>query len=208
MTRTATSDFILEKNKKLKKPIHLYTVHDYDGGGDEDAHNLRFAEYPTDVVYDGKTYIAFPIKFDSIRENNQGQVGSVTLTVSNVMRVLSGYMEVYSFQGKKVTIRTVWKDLLADSLSYLDDVYYIDTYSYNAKDATFSLTSKFNIVNIELPLCRYSRNYCGWVFKGTECAYAGAETECNHTLTRCAQLSNRSRFGGFPSINPKRAVLA
>lgn len=205
MPRSTTTNFILEKNKRLKKPIHLYTIHDYDGA----SNDLRFAEYPVNVTYDSLEYIAFPIKFDSIKEGNQGEIGTVTLTISNVMRVLGGYMEVYNFQGKKVTIRTIFKDLLAENLSFIDDVYYIDSYGNNQNDASFSLTSKFNILNVELPLCRYSRNFCGHVFKDPDtCAYAGAETTCDKTTARCLVLNNYDRFGGFPSIRPKRAILA
>jgi lambda family phage minor tail protein L len=207
MPRTTSNDFILEKNKSLNRPIHLYTIHDYNGEGDD----LRFAEYPSNVLYGDPSleYVAFPIKFDSIKENNQGQVGTVTILISNVMRLLGGYMELYNFQGKKVTIRTVWYDLLADELSYIDDIYYIDAYAIDQSNATFSLTSKFNVLNVELPLCRYSRNFCGWVFKGTECGYASAgATVCNHTFTQCQALGNSERFGGFPSIKPKRAILA
>ena len=42
--------------------------------------------------------------------------------------------------------------------------------------------------------CRYN------VFKGSLCGYSGGETDCDRTLTRCRELNNASRFGGFPGI--------
>jgi lambda family phage minor tail protein L len=200
-----TSDvFKQEKNKLTNQPIHLYTVHDYDGAGT----NLLLAEYPENVTFNGIEYVSFPITFDSIKENSKGQIDSTTLKVSNVMRVFGGYFEIYDFRGKKVTVKTVWANLLADTTSYIDDIYYIDSYSADQVNVSFTLTTKFNVLAISLPLRSYSRNYCSWLFKGTECAYAGEETTCNKTKQQCKEYSNYSRFGGFPSIQPKRAVLA
>ena len=200
-----TSDaFKQEKNKLTNQPIHLYTIHDYDGLGT----NIPLAEYPENVTFDGVEYIAFPITFDSIKENAQGQIDSTSLKVSNVMRTFGGYFEVYDFRGKKVTIKTVWANLLADTTSHIDDIYYIDSYSADQNNVNFILTTKFNVLAISLPLRSYSRNYCGWLFKGTECAYAGAESTCNKTKQQCKEYLNYSRFGGFPSIQPKRTILA
>jgi hypothetical protein len=50
--------------------------------------------------------------------------------------------------------------------------------------------------------------YCRWkVFKGTECAYAGAGTWCDRSYVRCNTLGNAANFGGFrflPSIENKK----
>lgn len=204
MVKSTSSAFKQEKNKLTNRPIHLYTLHDYDGAGT----NIYLAEYPTNVTFDSIEYVAFPITFDSIKENANGQIDTVMLKVSNVMRTFGGYFELYDFRGKKVTVKTVWANLLNDVTSFLNDIYYVDSYSTNQENVTFTLTTKFNVLNINLPLRTYSRNYCQWVFKGTECAYAGAETTCNKTKQRCKELANYTRFGGFPSIRPKRAVLA
>jgi hypothetical protein len=37
---------------------------------------------------------------------------------------------------------------------------------------------------------------CPWSFKGSECAYAGAETWCDKSPDRCSELDNYSNFGG------------
>jgi len=77
--------------------------------------------------------------------------------------------------------------------------------STSGTDVTFTLTSKFDILSVNLPARKYSRNYCGWKTLGcTECGYGGAETECNKTLTRCRVLANSGRFGGFPSIPSRK----
>ncbi len=37
---------------------------------------------------------------------------------------------------------------------------------------------------------------CSFDFKGTDCGYSGAETQCNKSWARCVDLSNTDRFGG------------
>jgi len=200
--RTLDSTFTTEKNKPANHPIRLYTITDYDGTND-----LYFAEHDADVVYDSVTYVKFPITLDEISENNKGTIDSVRVTVSNASRLIQSYLEDYDLRGKKVTITTVFADQLADTGAHIDDVFWIDSYTADQHTVSFTLTSKFDVLDIALPGRQYSRNYCGWKFKSTECGYSGGQTSCNKTKQRCKELVNYSRFGGFPSINPSRVAL-
>lgn len=201
--RDLDNTFITEKNKKENQPIYLYTVEDYDGA----SNDLNFAGYDTDITFDGITYSRFPISHEQIGENTQGEIDVVRVIVSNITRLIQGYLELYDFRGKKVTIKTVFANQLGDSDVYLNSIYYIDSYSANQDKVTFELTSKFDVLDLELPARRYSRNYCAWKFKSTECGYSGGETECNKTLTRCRVLANQERFGGFPSVPSRRIYI-
>ncbi len=201
--RTVTSTFTAEKNKPSNQPIKLYTLENYDGLGT----NLRFAAYDTDITYGGLLYTRNAIKYDIITENNQGAIDTVRVSVANVSRMIQSYLEQYDLRGRKVTIKTVWANQLADATAFIEDTFYIDSYVANEQAAVFILTSKFDVLSIELPLRRFSRNHCGWRFKGTECGYVGPETSCNKTTQRCKELANYKRFGGFPSIQANRMAL-
>jgi len=198
--RSLDTDFIAKKNQQENKPIFLYTIYDYDGSTD-----LFFTNYDTNITFDGQEYVRFPITHEFISENTQGQIDSVSLTLGNVSRLIQAYLEANDFRGVKVEIKQVFADLLDDTDAYIKHIYYVDSYTADQQNVEFTLTSKFDILEVELPARKYSRNYCGWKFKSTECGYAGAETECNKTLARCRVLSNNSRFGGFPSV-PSRAI--
>jgi len=200
--RTLDADFILEKNKPSNKPTYLYTIYDYDGA----SGNLYYTSWSENIVYDGQTYTAFPISHDSINENSDAQVDSVSITLGNVSRLIQAYLETYDFGAKKVKISQIFIDLLADTDAHIDEIYYIDSYTADENNVEFNLTSKFDVLSVTLPTRTYSRNYCKWKFKSTECGYAGAETTCNKTLTRCRVLANSGRFGGFPSI-PSRQIF-
>lgn len=68
-----------------------------------------------------------------------------------------------------------------------------------------------NIANINALVSGFDEGWalstlCPHRFKGTRCGYQGAETECNKTAQRCAELTNMSRHGGMPflSVNEEK----
>lgn len=201
------SNFIEQLNKREKKPVFLYTVFEYDG-----AEDLNFAESKEDVLYDDGggeiTYQAFPVTHDEIGENTQGEVNAIKVTISNVSRTIQAYLEHYDFRGKEVRIRLVFRDRLAYPDEHLDFTLFVDSYTANQDVAEFLLLPKMNVVGAMLPARVYSRNYCQWKFKSTECGYASGETSCNKTKQRCKELGNYQRFGGFPSIPSKVVIIS
>lgn len=69
----------------------------------------------------------------------------------------------------------------------------------DSKWATFTLSAA-NPFRKRFPQARILKNHCRFIFKDAWCKYAGAETECDKTLTRCRALSNSTRYGGFPGV--------
>jgi lambda family phage minor tail protein L len=202
MPREIDATFKQEKAKQENRPVFLYIIEDYDGSND-----LYLAGYDEDVVYNAVTYTRFPITHEFIGENNQGQIDQVKVRLANVSRLIQLYLEQYDFRGKKVVIRTVWADQLSDPDAYIDDIFYVDNYTADQNNVEFTLTSKFDVLGVDLPARRYARNYCGWKFKSNECGYAGAETSCDKTQARCKQLNNYQRFGAFPSVPTRRIYI-
>lgn len=197
--------FIAEKNKQAVKPIRLYTIYDYDNAGA----NLYFAEYTSDITFDGVMYQKFPIKFEAVSEKTGGEVDEVKILLSNVSREIEALLQnpSYKFKGKKVTITYVFADQLSDPDCRYDESFYIDYYETNARDAVFTLASKLDVYEVKIPGRTVTRTHCSWVFKGTECKYAGGETECNRTLQRCRELENTANYGGFPAAGGRKMFV-
>lgn len=202
MPRETDSTFKQEKAKRENTPIFLYTLEKYDGIND-----LCLASFDEDVIYNGVTYLRFPITHEFVGENNQGSIDQVKVRLGNVSRLIQLYLEQFDFRGKKVTIRMVWLDQLSDPDAFMDDIFYIDSYTADQNNVEFTLTGKFDVLGVDLPARRYSRNYCSWKFKSQECGYAGAELTCNKTKQRCKQLDNYQRFGAFPSVPARRIYV-
>jgi len=201
--RDTTTAFNETKNLQENRPIHLFTLFNYDGGGT----NLYYAENNENVSFGGTTHIAFPITFDVVGENKSGGIDKVQVTIANVSRLIGSYLEAYDFRGKKVSIKTVWADQLNDPSNYIEDIFFVDDYRADENSVVFTLAGKFDVMDVALPLRKYSRNYCCWKFKSTECGYSGTDTVCNKTKDRCKALGNYKRFGGFPSVTPQRVIL-
>jgi lambda family phage minor tail protein L len=204
--RTLNGTSKTEKNKSANQPIFLYTIYDYDGA----SNNLTLAEYDTDIVYPtsgGLTYTRFPITHEFVGENSSGEIDTIRIKLSNISRLIQGYLEIYDLRGKKVKITLVWANQLADADAKVEHIYYIDSYTANENDVELVLSSKFDVLDIQIPLRTYSRNYCLWKFKSTECGYSNGETSCNKTLARCRVIGNNLRFGGFPSIPNRRVYI-
>ena len=205
MPRIDNANFIADKNAPANSPIFLYVIYDYDGAGT----NFYFAEYDENVDFDGITYVAFPVTHDKIGENTSGTIDKVNISFGNVSRYLQAYLEIYDFREKKVEIRTVFSNHLADTDAVIKDTYYIDAYSSDQESVSLSLTSKFDILNINAPIRKYTRNQCPWLYNSVDCAVGSADfaayPTCGRTLADCRLRNNSSRFGGFPSV-PDRNV--
>lgn len=202
MPRTIDPTFKAQKAKADNQPLFLYVIEKYDGTND-----LHLASYDTDVTFNGVLYAKFPITHEFVGENNQGQIDQVKVRLANVSRIIQAYLEQYDFRGKKVTIRMVWADQLMDPDAYMDDVFFIDSYTADQQNVEFTLTGKFDVLALDLPARRYSRNYCAWKFKSVECGYTGGEGSCNKTQQRCKQLGNYKRYGAFPSVPSRRIYV-
>jgi lambda family phage minor tail protein L len=202
MPRDIDATFKQEKAKQENRPLFLYIIEDYDGSND-----LYLAGYDEDVIYNGVTYTRFPITHEFVGENNQGQIDQVKVRLANVSRLIQLYLEQYDFRGRKVIIRTVWADQLADPDAYIDDIFYVDNYTADQNNVEFTLTSKFDVLGMDLPARRYARNYCSWKFKSAECGYMGVELTCDKTKQRCKQLNNYQRYGAFPSVPTRRIYI-
>lgn len=201
--RTLDAAVIAEKNKQENQPIYLFTIYNYDGA----STNLYLAQYSANVIFDGIEYRRFPVSFDGIGENNQGQVNTVVVKVANISREIQAYLELYDWRGKKVDITLVWANQLADPDAKTADTLYIDNYQADEENVEFTLSTKFDVLDFTIPAEKYLRNNCRWKFKSVQCAYAGAETTCNRTFSRCQVLGNSVRYGGFPSIPINRIYV-
>ena len=198
MTLTTNQNFKDLRDSREGEFVYLYSIYDYDGVGTD----LHFIDAISNLVYDGVTYVSFPISHSSLTENISGTIDAVNIKVSNISRVIQAYLEAYDFSGLKVTIKTVLD--VTDVAALTTATFYIDSFTADQLDVNFVCTSKLDIHNVQLPLRIYSREYCQWTFKGTECKYVGAGTCVNKTKQECIVNGNLLNFGGFPSIRSSK----
>jgi phage-related protein len=164
---------------------------------------LRFVRNTDDITFAGHTWTAYPFTLGDQGESGDGKVQSVTLKVSNTQRALTPYMEQYGgLVGSGIRLMVVHDANLTEDYTALTLAYTI--IAAHLPDDTwieFTLGSE-SPMRRRFPIYAAVPLHCNWVaqFKGAECAYTGAATTCNGTLTDCRTKSNSGRFGGRPGI--------
>jgi len=214
MPRDLDSDFIYQKNYRLNRPIFLYRIDLPDG-------ELRLTSWNEDPGWNGEVWTPWDISHTSIKETQDGTIPTVTVTVGNISREIEAYVQTNNgLRGRKVEIYQIWWDTRTDDDAYIKDTYWID--SANRPESmtgdvwTFTLTSRFDLLNVYIPRRMYTRNFCQFKYKGLGCwpeDEDGNPTEpgswdeddgtCDKSINNCRVHKNKTRFGGSPGIPSK-----
>ena len=171
---------------------------------------IRIVRDNQDLAWAGQTWTAFPFELDEVGDTDKGEVPQVVIRVSNVSRAMESYIAAYDAWCKNngyapivVNIYVVNTAAVQGNPSIAPEVEHIFELikpSSGPQWVTFTLGAS-NPFNRRFPWPRMHRNICRYrQFKGTRCGYVGAEETCDRTLTRCRELENSSRFGGFPGM--------
>ena len=164
------------------------------------ASDIRLVANDVDITWDGQIWTAFPFEIDNVGEPARGELPSVTIRVSNVTRAVQGYVEqADGGVDADVTIRVIDGGDLVNTTPYISLDFRVASTSIDQEWVSFNLTS-YDTWKRTFPRNRCLKNHCNFAFKGLHCGYAGAETQCDRTLTRCRALSNSTRFGGFVGV--------
>ena len=165
---------------------------------------IRIVNNPDDIVFGGNTFTAFPFKIDMITESQKGQLPSINITLSNVDRVIEGYIEQDPDLGSgwSVHIDIVHESALASGIAEITYDFLTIRTSADAKSAVF-VCGLSNPLREQFPRLRFLPNACQNTFKSGGCSYTGADTSCLKTLSACkAKFAGASTlpFLGFPGI--------
>jgi phage-related protein len=196
MSKGANEVVIAQSELEENRPIYLYEI-TVDGGL-----TLRYAGNNTDdIIFNGYTYTAAAIGKSDTETNIDSQVDQVSITVQNISREFSSYLaNDGKINGYTCRILTVMRDALDDPLNYVVDFQgEIDGGTLDGQSFSFKLRRHRGTFDIICPRRRYDPS-CQYQFKSEWCGYAGSETLCDRSLSRCQALSNSLNFGGFPGV--------
>lgn len=169
-----------------------------------------------DIVWQGNTYSAFPINAEGFEISGKGTMPRPTISVANVDGTVGLLVrDLEDLIGATVTRKRTQVKYLdavnftggvnptADPTQYIpDDVYLVERKSVETKDViTFELASALDVHGVRVPRRLIQATICPWVYKGTECGYAGGLATCDRTLADCKTHFGSTAdipFGGFP----------
>lgn len=136
------------------------------------------------------------------------------------IRTLGRYLDSENFAGVDIFLAEDGFELLYenDSSIYLEfinatadptaefprEIYYVDRKTIENRDVVeYELIAAFDLAGVRAPKRQCIANICQWVYKSTECSYAGALPTCLKTLTDCkAHFGQNAElpFGAYPGV--------
>ena len=202
--------------------LELFDIDFTKFGGDVYHFCNQTNELGQPIVWQGVTYLPYPISADGFELKNTGASNRPNITLSNLYGLVTAVVEDYQGGvGAVVTRRQVYAQHLdaanfakgnpnADPNQQLVSRYVIERYSsLNSQSATFELAVPSETDGVMLPRRIIVANTCGWTYRGDGCGYTGhavadefdkptddpEKDKCSKCLQGC-----RARFG-------KKAVL-
>ena len=165
---------------------------------------LRLVPNPTSITFDGEVYTPFGMELEELTQDAKGGLHDVSVSVSNVSREISAYIEANDLRGARVAIKYVNSANLADPTAIVLEERY-EIMSIQVKGAQFVtfILGHDRIAGHQFPSGRFFRDNCRWIYKSAECGYVGALASCDKILegaNGCRAHSNVPRFGGFPLL--------
>lgn len=170
---------------------------------------LRIVNNNEDVTWKGFTWLKFPFELDEISQTANAETSQFQIKVGNVKNIIGQYIRQYDayvktngFEAITVTLYIVNSKDLANPTPVYTTNLILTTSSLNHLEVSFTVSAR-DLFRARTPQTRMFPNSCRFKFKSTLCGYTGSETQCNKTLSRCRELLNSKRFGGFPAIGNK-----
>lgn len=151
----------------------------------------------------------FPFRVTGLSNRQGSAYGNVTLTLANEDLFASALTYADLVVGSSIEVYSAWFDPAVKAMVAADEIQlfagFVDDVAHASDErgmsAVLTLSPTINLNRVVVPRRTVGSN-CSAEFKDADCGYAGADTECAHTLTACAAKSNQTRFGGFPFIVP------
>lgn len=168
--------------------VELFELDATSLGGDVLRFHAGTNGLSANIVWQGDTYVRFPIQAEGFEFSGQGVFPRPKLRVSNALSAITTVLLAYGdLLGSKVTRkRTMVKFLDAanfaggvnatedDTAEFQDDVYFIDRKALEDRDVVeFELASSLDLVGVALPRRQVIQNVCPWAYRGSECGYTG-----------------------------------
>jgi len=192
------SDLIAEKNKLYSGGVFIELL---EIRAEELSSYIYLANNSQDVEWNGTTWSRFRFESGEFSESDEGETQSVSIRVSNISRVVQGYIEstTNGLIGDTIIYRLIHADYPYENAA-LTTTFKILTCVCDELWVTFTLGME-NFYLRRFPAHIFSRKICRYEeFGGTACGYSGSSTSCDRTFATCISLSNSSRFGGQPGI--------
>lgn len=164
------------------------TIYRFHAGSNMDANG--------ELVWNGNTYLRFPIEVDGFEYNGNGQLPRPTIRVSNIFGTITAILLTVNgatagndLAGAKLTrIRTMARYIDGANFTggtnpygtpdptaeFPREIYYVDRKVNETRDIVeFELAAVFDMAGVRAPKRQCIATICQWVYRSPECSYTG-----------------------------------
>lgn len=174
---------------------------------------LRIVNNNDDVTWKGFTWLKFPFELDEISQSANAETSQFQIKVGNIKNIIGQYIRQYDayvktngFEAITVVLYIVNSKDLANTTPVYSTNLILTTSNLNHLEVSFTVSAR-DLFRARTPQTRMFPNSCRFKFKSALCGYTGAVTSCDKSLSRCRQLGNSKRYGGFPAIGNQGVSL-
>lgn len=177
---------------------------------------LRYNSTNTPAIWNSHVWLPRPLSYGRSKESLGLEMAEYQVVLENYDQAITAWARLHNPRGYTTT---VYEGIYAEeddngNVLLVDDFAWVEFTGVNSSikiDSEFSITvrTSFDMGKARGPaaeqshLCRFRGLTGASGFKGRNCGYAGGETLCDFTYTRCTQLGNQVRFGGFPDLTDR-----
>lgn len=156
------------------------------------------------IAINGNTYYTKLVKTSEVQGSLDGSSEKIDVIISDIAQDFAGLIAEYGDVLTNTACKIEQVIFNGDSNTIVDSPILLFEGSINNLQmaqnyCAFSVERALYSYSTVSPNMTYDVN-CQFTFKDTRCLYAGSETKCNKTLSRCQALGNVTRFGGYPSV--------
>lgn len=169
------------------------------------ASTLYLANYNDYVTFLGNSYQPFLFNMGEIT-TGKGEVPQFEIKIDNTSRGINSlmidydiYLKQNGIEGNKIFANIIVVNTVDLSDYVLKERFELVSWDMDNHFASFKLGAE-NPFMRNYPTRAIYSDFCQWKFKSLQCGYTGTQTTCDKTLTRCRQLNNSARFGGFAGV--------
>ena len=141
------------------------------------------------IIWNGNTYVRFPVEADGFEMSSAGTLPQPTLRIANTDSSITTLLLLVNqtTPGNDLTgatvkrIRTLKRYLDGESTAdpnakFPDEIWRISRKGSENRDFVgFELSSEFDLVGQKLPKRQIVANTCQWIYRSAECGYTGTD---------------------------------
>lgn len=165
---------------------------------------LRYTDLPDGLTIDGDSYSVRDLEVQELELSNGLPAQRVML--ANHDNAISTADLTESLAGVVVTVYEILWSAADEQLDAVER-FSGPVVGLLADESTAVIECSSPSLTAEGMIGRVARKHCAHIFKGARCGYSGTATWCDHTIQRCKQLGNSTRWAGLAALAPYRGQV-